>query len=416
MTSTTRSEQTQTRLPWLPLLALSTAVFITALTETLPAGLLPGMSATLGVSAAMSGQAVTVYAAGTALTANPLARATAPFNRKTVLLWSMAIFAVANTLTALIPIYTIMLAGRVIAGIAAGLAWAVLAGYARRLAPAGLEGRAIAIAMTGIPVALALGVPAGTFIGQHLDWRAAFLAITVAAIGVIIWIAGGVPAVSNGAQDDAARAATARATLAIPGVLPIMAVVLLYVLGHTIVYSYIAPYLEAVGLGSQVDLILLVFGAASLVSIWLTGRYVDTRLRALALAASILFVIAGTVLATNSAPILIWIAIAIWGLGWGGIPSLLQTAAPRAALVHSPAAADTAQAILVTLWNAAMALGGLVGGIILAGIGTTAIPIAATSFVVLSLLIIAVARRHAFPSRTPYVADMSEMTHEQSTH
>ena len=43
----------------------------------------------------------------------------------------MAIFAVANTLTALIPIYTIMLAGRVIAGIAAGLAWAVLAALTR---------------------------------------------------------------------------------------------------------------------------------------------------------------------------------------------------------------------------------------------------------------------------------------------
>lgn len=394
-------------MPWLPLLALSTAVFITALTETLPAGLLPGMSETLGVGAALSGQAVTVYAAGTALAAIPLARATARLNRKTVLLWSMAIFAIANTLTALIPVYTIMLAGRVIAGVAAGLAWAVLAGYARRLAPAGLEGRAIAIAMTGIPIALALGVPAGTFIGQHFDWRAAFLAVTAAAIGAIIWIASGVPAVSNGAQDEAA---TARATLAIPGVLPIMAVVLLYVLGHTIIYSYIAPYLGAVRLGSQVDLILLVFGGASLVSIWLTGRYVDVRLRALTLSAAILFIVAGAILAANPAPILVWIAIAVWGLGWGGIPSLLQTAAPRAASVHSPAAADTAQAILVTLWNAAMALGGLVGGIILAGLGTTAIPIAATAFVVLSLAIIAGARRHGFPSPASRAVVVSETT------
>lgn len=48
-----------------------------------------------------------------------------------------------------------------------------------------------------------------------------------------------------------------------------------------------------------------------------------------------------------------------------------------------------------------MAIGGLVGGIFLAGIGEIAIPIAATAFVVLSLTIIASARRHAFPSRTP---------------
>lgn len=398
MTSSTHTTG-QSRLPWLALLALSTAVFITSLTETLPAGLLPGMSETLDVSASMAGQAVTVYAAGTALTAIPLARATARVNRKTVLLWAMGIFAIANTLTAIIPIYGIMLAGRVVAGVAAGLAWAVLAGYARRLAPAGLEGRAISIAMIGIPVALALGVPAGTFLGQHVDWRAAFLAVTIATIAVIAWIAFGVPPVADGFDEGEQKSATARATLAIPGVLPIMAVVLLYVLGHTIIYSYIAPYLQAAQLGSHIDVILLVFGGASLVSIWLTGRYIDTRLRALALSTSILFIIATAILAASPAPILAWIAIAIWGLGWGGIPSLLQTAAPRAASAHSPAAADTAQAILVTLWNAAMALGGLAGGIILAGLGTTAIPVAAAVFVLLSLVIIVAARRYAFPSR-----------------
>lgn len=396
MTSTTRSVPRLT-LPWPPLLALSTAVFITSLTETLPAGVLPGMASTLGVSPSLAGQAVTVYAAGTALTAIPLARATARVDRKTVLLWAMAVFAVANTVAAAIPIYPIMLAGRVVAGVAAGLAWAVLAGYARLLAPAALEGRAIAVAMTGIPVALALGVPAGTSIGQHLDWRLAFAAVTLATIGVIAWIALGVRSVTDRSQAEASRAPTARATLAIPGVPGIMTVVLAYVLGHTVLYAYIAPYLESVGLGSSVDLILLVFGGVSLVSIWLTGRFVDRRLRRLALASSILFIVAGTVMATSAASLPIWIAVALWGLGWGGVPSLLQTAAPRAVSVHDPAAADTAQAILVTLWNVAMSLGGLLGGIVLAGIGPAAIPVAATLFVALSMATIALARSHAFP-------------------
>ncbi|MGJ0184235.1 MFS transporter [Corynebacterium glyciniphilum] len=398
MTSITHIKQERPRLPWLALLALSTAVFITSLTETLPAGLLPGMSETLGTSASMAGQAVTVYAAGTALTAIPLARATARINRKAVLLWAMGIFAIANTLTAVVPIYAVMLVGRIVAGVAAGLAWAVLAGYARRLAPAGLEGRAISIAMTGIPVALALGVPVGTFIGQHIDWRAAFIAVTVATIGVIVWITFGVPSVTDSSSEDAQEAATTRATLSIPGVLPIMIVVLLYVLGHTVIYSYIAPYLESAQLSGHIDIILLVFGGASLLSIWLTGRFIDIRLRALAIFTASLFIIATAVLAATPTPILVWIAVAVWGLGWGGTPSLLQTAAPRAASIHSLAAADTAQAILVTLWNAAMALGGLLGGAILAGLGTAAIPLTAAIFVVLSLAIIVGARQHAFPT------------------
>ncbi len=32
----------------------------------------------------------------------------------------------------------------------------------------------MAVAMAGIPVALSLGVPAGTFLGEWLGWRAAF--------------------------------------------------------------------------------------------------------------------------------------------------------------------------------------------------------------------------------------------------
>ncbi|MBO0516731.1 MFS transporter, partial [Streptomyces beijiangensis] len=142
------------------LLALATAVFITSLTETLPAGLLPAMSADLHVSESATGQTVTVYAIGTALTAIPLSALTAGWRRKRLLLTSMAGFAVANTVTALSSDYALTMAARFVAGVAAGLAWALLAGYARRLAPAHLQGRAIAIAMSGIPLALSLGVPA----------------------------------------------------------------------------------------------------------------------------------------------------------------------------------------------------------------------------------------------------------------
>ncbi|MDX6362505.1 MAG: hypothetical protein QOC85_1512, partial [Streptomyces sp.] len=87
-------------LPLAALLALATAVFLTSLTETLPAGLLPAMSADLAVGQSAMGQSVTVYAVGTALTAIPLSAATAGWRRKRLLLTAMAGFAVANTVTA----------------------------------------------------------------------------------------------------------------------------------------------------------------------------------------------------------------------------------------------------------------------------------------------------------------------------
>lgn len=175
------------------LLALATAVFITRLTETLPAGLLPAMSADLRVGEPAMGQTVTIYAIGTALTALtaiPLTAATARWRRKRLLLTAMAGFAAANTVTALSSHYLLTMGARFLAGVAAGLAWALLAGYARRMAPAHLQGRAIVIAMAGIPVALSLGVPAGTFLGQAVDWRAAFLVMTGLTLALLLNLIG----------------------------------------------------------------------------------------------------------------------------------------------------------------------------------------------------------------------------------
>lgn len=383
-------------LPWSALLALGTAVFITSLTETLPAGVLPQMSSSLGVSSGAAGQTVTVYAAGTALTAIPLAAATAGVRRKPLLLGAMTVFLVANTLTAAAPGYAVLLLSRFLAGVAAGLAWAILAGYARRIAPPGLEGRAIAIAMTGIPLALSLGVPAGTLTGQQIGWRASFAAVSAITLAVLGWIAFSVPALSRPTTTARGPKPTALQTLRVPGVAPIMAVVVTFVLGHTVIYAYIAPYLRHAGLATAVDAILLAFGVASLVSIWYTGRHIDRHLRGLALTAAALFTVATSAFAATTAHAVVWVAAVAWGLGWGGAPTLLQTAAGHAGMRHGPAVADTAQAILVTLWNAAMALGGIIGGLLLQRVGITADAVAAAVLGVLSLTVIALTRRPAF--------------------
>ena len=85
----------------LPLLALATAVFVTSLTETLPAGLLLDISGSLSVGESAAGQTITIYAIGTALTTIPLTAATAAWRRKKLLLLSIVGFAVANSVTAM---------------------------------------------------------------------------------------------------------------------------------------------------------------------------------------------------------------------------------------------------------------------------------------------------------------------------
>lgn len=380
------------KLPLPALLALATAVFLTSLTETLPAGVLPAMSGDLGVGESAMGQSVTIYALGTALTAIPLSAATAGWRRKRLLLTAMAGFAVGNTVTAASSDYTLTMVARFVAGVAAGLAWALLAGYARRMAPVPLQGKAIAIVMTGIPVALSLGVPAGTFLGQALGWRVTFSVMTALAVALIAWIVALVPDYPG--QRPEGRTSVRR-TLTVPGVAPVLFVTLAFVLAHTILYTYIATFLDEVGMGGSTDLVLLVFGAASLASIWIVGVHIDRRLRTLTLTATVLFAVAATALAAvTPSPALVYAAVTLWGLGWGGAPTLLQTAVADA----GGEAADAAQAMLVTLWNAAMAGGGLAGGLLLDLLGPASFPWSVLALLGPVLIVVAAARVHGFPA------------------
>ncbi|GLW73454.1 MFS transporter [Kitasatospora phosalacinea] len=366
---------------------------MTSLTETLPAGVLPALGADLGVGESAAGQAVTVYAVGTALTAIPLTAATAAWRRKRLLLSATGAFAVANTVTALSSSYPLTLAARFLAGVAAGLAWALLAGYARRLAPVHLQGRAIAVVMTGIPVALSLGVPAGTFLAGATDWRVAFLAMTALALVVLGWTAAAVPDLPGQPPERRERILGA---LAVPGVVPVLFVTLVFVLAHTVLYAYVASYLDDLGMGGSTDLVLLVFGVASLVGVWVTGALIHGRLRVLTVAGAVLVAVAAAVLGLLSdVPALVYAAAALWGLGWGGVPTLLQTAVGDAGGER----ADAAQAMLVTLWNAAMAGGGVLGGVLLDAAGAASLPWSVLALLAPVLAVVLGARAHGFPAR-----------------
>ncbi|MGW7395759.1 MFS transporter [Streptomyces cyaneofuscatus] len=387
----------QQKLPLFALLALATAVFITCLTETLPAGLLPAMSEDLRVSQSATGQTVTVYAIGTALTAIPLTAATAGWRRRKLLLTAMAGFALANTVTALSSVYELTMVARFVAGVAAGLAWALLAGYARRLAPVHLQGKAMAIAMAGIPVALSLGVPAGTFLGDWLGWRVAFLSMTVLTIVLLVWIFVGVPDFPGQERGERPKLRT----LTIPGVSPVLFVTLVFVLAHTILYAYIASYLKDLGLDGHTGLILLVFGAASLASIWIVGAQINRRLRGLTVGGALLVAVASLLLAVLSdTTALVYVAAVLWGLGWGGVPTLLQTAVGDA----GGESADAAQAMLVTLWNVAMAGGGIAGGILLDTLGSASFPWTVLLLLLPVLAVVLHARKAGFPAHRPVAA------------
>jgi predicted MFS family arabinose efflux permease len=379
------------RLPLAGLLALGTAGFITIMTEALPAGILPAMSADLGVTEAAAGQTVTVYAIGSALAAVPLTAATIGWPRRRILLMAIAGFAVANTITALSENYLLTMAGRFVAGVVAGLLWALLAGYARRMVTPQQRGKAMAIAMAGTPVALSIGVPAGTFLAGVVGWRFTFGIMTLLALILIGWVLASVPDFPGQSRDSRLPL---RRTLAIPGVAAVLFVTLAFVLAHNILYTYIAPYLALLGLAHRVDVVLLVFGAASLLSIWVTGVLIDRHLRPLMIASCALFAVAALALGLFAdLPWLVFVSATVWGLAFGGAATLLQTSSAEAA----GDAGDVAQSLVVTCWNIGIAGGAVAGGLLLAGIGPASLPWAALLLLVPALVATITASRHGFP-------------------
>jgi predicted MFS family arabinose efflux permease len=379
------------RLPLAALLALATAGFITVMTEAMPAGLLPQMSSGLNVSPALIGQLVTLYAIGSILAAIPLTIATRGWRRRPLLLSAIGGFAIANSITALSEWYWLTLIARFIAGVFAGLLWALLAGYASRMVAPHLQGRAITVAMLGAPLALSLGIPAGTLLGTLVGWRLSFAIMTALTVVLVIWVRWQVP---DFAGERVGKRMPLRQVFTLPGVRSVLLVTLTYVVAHNLLYTYIAPFLQPSGLDASVDRVLLVFGLASVLSLWIVGSLIDRWLRELVLISAGLFLLSAIALGLwRESPSVVYIATAVWGLAFGAMPSLLQTASAKTA----KEAADTAQSMLVTLWNVGIAGGGLMGGLLLGNLGVGAFPWIVAGLLVLTLSVAIKARGHGFP-------------------
>lgn len=372
--------------PYMPLMAFAMTGFICIMTETIPAGLLPEISKGMNISLASAGQWVTVYALGSLFAAIPLTIVTRSWNRKYVLLMTVAGCFIFNTITALSSNVYLTLLARLGAGAAAGLAWSLLAGFSRRIVDPLHQGRAMAIAMAGTPLALSLGVPLGTWLGHYLGWRLTFGIMSVLSLLLMIWIRISVP---DSAGQQKHQKIPFRKVLATPGVRPVLAVVLTWMLAHNILYTYIAPFSSLSGMGAHVDGILLIFGLSALAGLIFTGKIIDSQLRKMVLASLAIFSIVSLFLGLFSyTPAILIVGSAVWGVTFGGAATLLNTALADAA----EDGADVAISMTVVSWNAAIALGGITGGIILQGPGVNGLPWVILILALVSFLIVKINR------------------------
>ncbi|MCY7980112.1 MFS transporter [Bacillus inaquosorum] len=364
----TSANKSKSRIP--ALLALAVSAFAIGTTEFISVGLLPLISDDLDIPVTTAGLTVSLYALGVTFGAPILTSLTSSMSRKTLLLWIMFIFIAGNTMAATASSIGILLAARVISAFSHGVFMSIGSTIAADIVPEDKRASAISIMFTGLTVATVTGVPFGTFIGQQLGWRFAFMVII--AVGVIAFITNGI-LVPSKLRKGTKTTMRDQLKLVTNGRLLLLFVITALGYGGTfVVFTYLSPLLQEVTgfKAGTVAVILLGYGIAIAIGNMIGGRLSNRNpIAALfymfIVQALVLFVLAFTAPYQTAGLITI---LCMGLLAFMNVPGL-QVYVVMLAERFVPSAVDVASAMNIAAFNAGIALGSYLGGVITDSIG-----------------------------------------------
>ena len=374
------------------LLALAAGAFGIGTTEFIIMGLLTQVSQDLGISIPTAGTLISGYAFGVAVGAPVLTLATRHWPRKQLLMGLMLIFIAGNIAAVFAPNYASLMAARVLTSLTHGTFFGVGAVVATSLVPKDKQASAIALMFSGLTLATLLGVPAGTWIGQHFGWRMAFAAVAVVGVAALAILAVFVP------RDlKLAPPAALRDELSVLSSTPLWLGLGMTVFGFGGVfalYTYVEPLLAQIThMGnSGVAVTLLLFGAGSAIGNIAGGKLADkgvVRALWITLGALVLVLLAGR-----------------WAFGLSGAAAMayvtvlgivaFATVAPMQMRVMQGVGsqgATLASSLNIAAFNLGNALGAWVGGSLIAGAGLLSVAWGAAALSAIGLVLVWMSQR-----------------------
>ncbi|WDH82565.1 MFS transporter [Paenibacillus urinalis] len=354
----------------LALLALAISAFAIGTTEFISVGLLPMIADDLNISVTTAGLTVTLYALGVTFGAPILTSLTARVPRKALLLSIMILFIIANSVAAMADGIAILLTARVLSAFTHGVFMSVGSTIAADLVTEDKRASAISAMFTGLTVATVTGVPLGTFIGGQIGWRAAF--VTIIIIGILAFIANAILVPSELQKGKTVRFRDQGRLLTNGRLLLILAITALGYGGTFVVYTYLSPLLHDITGFSEntVAAILLLYGIAIAVGNIIGGKAADRNpLKSLL----VMFILQAVVLLmlAFTAPFKIVGLITIFMMGlfaFMNVPGL-QVYVVILAERYVPEAKDVASSLNIAAFNAGIAIGAYLGGVVNDSIG-----------------------------------------------
>ncbi len=249
----------------LGMFALGTDAFVIS-------GVLPVIARETGVPVSLAGQLVTVFSLTYGFGAPLLAAFSGRWSPNRVLLIALGLFGLSNILSALSPTFPVLLVSRILAGCCAATYAPLAYTVGISLAPAEKRGLALSLVLIGLTVATAVGVPLGTWIGEHAGWRMSFVLIAaLSGVAFLVLLLSGLPSM----KPTALSLKTRLAPIAQPRLVLILLPALLWNLGAYTVYTYMASLLQQNLHLADISGLLIVFGLGVISGNWSGGRLAD---------------------------------------------------------------------------------------------------------------------------------------------
>jgi DHA1 family purine ribonucleoside efflux pump-like MFS transporter len=356
---------------WPAIASLTLGVFSLVTAEFLPASLLTGMAADLGVSEGAAGQTVTATALVAAIAAPSIPVLTRRMDRRIVMLALSLLLLLSNVMAVIASDLATLLVARVLLGVALGGFWSMAPPLALRLVPEALFPRAMSVMLTGVSVATVCAAPVGAWMGDAWGWRSAFVAAGVVGLLTLVAQFATLPALPPKAMADlrVLGQLVARRPVRV-----VLFVVLLVISGHFAGFTYIRPLMEEVAhlpIGT-ISSVLLGYGIGGFFGN-IAGGYVAGRSERWAIVSGSLLIatLAGALLAAGHWAGVTTAAIVLWGFAFGAFPVGFQVWIVRAA----PDQAEGASGLLVAAFQVAIATGAIGGGLLVDHIGALGGPL-----------------------------------------
>lgn len=404
------------------LLLMSSITALAVLCELVPSGVLPEMAAAFGVSSATCGSLVGSYAITSAICGIPLVTLTVSANRKRLLCVLLIGFALSNCIVGGASSFEVALVGRALGGACAGTLWPMITAYGMECVGAGNRGKAVTIIMSGITAGMAVGLPAITWLGTLSNYRVEFFAlgIILCLVAALCWLF--LPSIPGEARS---RNNSIGTMLHNRGVLLVVALTFLAVGANYGAYTFISNLVQelagacggsgalagglaggAGGLAGSVTTIApltieqaqLFFGIGSIISVVATLALIDKHLWLVTLAmfaigtvSMVAFVLVFAVgLVANQANLVACVAFVLWGVAFGSLSSIFQTATARQ-VTSGTAVANSLQS---ASFNCSIMLGSMSAGALLDSGGTKPIMLAAAVVLICGFVLSVAGKKH----------------------